>query len=518
MIWVIPVSHFYHYNSLIQVVSNIRTNKNIMKLYNRYNHIIFKILIFLVFISSVFYKLNTVNSFSLSSDEIFSVSWAKNFDYQCLLKGYCFDGGNPPLHFVLLKSWFSLFGASDFSARMLSIIFFSISFYFVYKISYKQLNFSKLNTLFSVLLFSWSSILSFYFIQARPYSLLIATSLAVFYSAHELIKNKKFDIKNYLIFYLFSIIGLYSHYSFIIYYIILFISLISISYKQKYLLKRLILIFLLPSLLFIRWSEFYVRTQFFPETSYAYQYSFWQLDMTWKRLNQWISILTNDLINISGHSTINTIISYLLFFPYQIYLFIIFLKSKNHIKKSASIFLILISTLYLFSPLHNYFYHPRYLVFIIPFFYLSLFFIQIKNKNKFLILFYSLILILFIRNKNSFIEIEDWKGLSNYLHNSNNENSTIISEESYIPLVINYYYDGPTRVGCIDNKKDSLDKCTIKQQEIKANSNFYYVTLNKQDYISSKIIEEFKNIGFIRQNTLQFSSVTAILFQKDEIK
>ena len=90
-----------------------------------------------------------------------------------------FVGGNPPLHTLIIHYWIKLFGASEISVRLPSVIFSVISILMTYKIA--ALLFDKKTAMIGALLIALSSYHVYYAQEARPYALMAMLSLFSMY-------------------------------------------------------------------------------------------------------------------------------------------------------------------------------------------------------------------------------------------------------------------------------------------------------------------------------------------------
>jgi mannosyltransferase len=211
---------------------------------------------FLLVILNLCFKLIGITKEGLSGDEPFTVFVAHR-DFSDLIT-YLSNYNNPPLHEILLHFWLKIFGNSEFSLRVLPLLFSSASVFYVYKTT--QLIRNAKAALLASLLFSFSSYLFFYAQETRVYSLFLFLSLVSIYSYFQIYKNKSWKYK--LIFVLSTSLLLYAHYfGFFVLFVQGLMLLINPVFRKKIvgflLLYSLVFLLYLPQiyLLYLRFSE-----------------------------------------------------------------------------------------------------------------------------------------------------------------------------------------------------------------------------------------------------------------------
>jgi len=88
--------------------------------------------LFLIIILSLGFRLLSLNQ-SLWLDEAISANIAKNYSYQNIITSFSPSDFHPPLYYLVLKAWSSVFGYSEFSLRLPSVIFSLITIFLVFK-------------------------------------------------------------------------------------------------------------------------------------------------------------------------------------------------------------------------------------------------------------------------------------------------------------------------------------------------------------------------------------------------
>lgn len=279
-------------------------------------------------------------------DEAFSYLLAKQHFFNILpltAKDY-----NPPLYYLVLHFWMKIFGSSELSLRLISLIFYWGTIYVVFLFLKNILKINQTYWLFLyLLLFLINPLLNYYAFEARMYMPFAFLSTLSFY----FFWTKK--IKNYV---LTSILGLYTHYFmlFVIFSQLLFNVII---YKNSRELQRSLINFCKIFIFFIPWIIFVLIQK-------NIDASFW---ITKPSLGSFISLPT--IIYTGYENELNfykeRLTLFALFFICLIVLTPFYLKAK---KKPAYLFFFLIWSI--FSPFLTFiisFYKPiflpRYLIF-----------------------------------------------------------------------------------------------------------------------------------------------------------
>ena len=191
----------------------------------------------LIIITHFALRIITLYKYELTFDEKFSIDWC-NLSWQELFTSFYYEN-NPPLHFIFLKLWVSVFGDSALAVRLPSVLFSCIGLVYLYKISQKV--FPALPSFIVCLLFSLSPFNLLYSTTARAYELLLCLGILSFYYYLSLLEKPK---KNTFV--LFTVVGslmLYTHFTAVFWLAIFFIHYSLLHIKNKQLLLQWIICF-----------------------------------------------------------------------------------------------------------------------------------------------------------------------------------------------------------------------------------------------------------------------------------
>ncbi len=149
-------------------------------------------MIFTLILGLILRLVNLNQSFWL--DEAISVIAANKFSYIELITTFPKYDFHPPLFYIILKFWGSIFGYSEIAARALPVFFGLATIWVVYKIA-KEIN---LNAVWVALLLATSPLHVYYSQEVRMYPLVTFFVLLSFLYFIKLLKKDKFS--NWLVF------------------------------------------------------------------------------------------------------------------------------------------------------------------------------------------------------------------------------------------------------------------------------------------------------------------------------
>ncbi|MBI2611775.1 glycosyltransferase family 39 protein [Candidatus Gottesmanbacteria bacterium] len=176
---------------------------------------------------------------SIWRDEGFSFFMAKENIMQIILNSI--NDFNPPLYYILLHIWMSVFGEIDIALRMMSFIFHVLTTYYVFLLA-RKIFWEKFAFWVAAFTF-FNPMLLYYAFEIRMYSLFALFTIASLYY---------FLAKRWRAYAIFGTLGMYTHsfFSFIIFSYLVFLFLAR-QFQRKIILRTI-----LPLLFFLPWVPF----------------------------------------------------------------------------------------------------------------------------------------------------------------------------------------------------------------------------------------------------------------------
>jgi uncharacterized membrane protein len=140
-----------------------------------------RVKLILLLLLGLILRLIVVNQ-SLWLDEAISAETVKNFSYTGIVTEFAKFDFHPPLYYLILKFWTSLFGFSELALRFPSILFGLGTIIVIHKIVAKMIPKDPSVALLSTLLLTTSQLHIYYSQEARMYSLTtLLASLAIYF-------------------------------------------------------------------------------------------------------------------------------------------------------------------------------------------------------------------------------------------------------------------------------------------------------------------------------------------------
>ncbi len=368
-----------------------------------------------------------INYFPVDLDEPFSIFYAQQ-DLNEMFKIFVGEN-NPPLHFVLLHFWVKMFGISAFSVRSLSLLFSVLTIPVLFKFSLKLT--SKRLAIFTVSLFIFSSLMHFHAIEARTYALFVFIVSFSFYELYKILFERQ---KAFLLFAILNALMLYTHY--LSGYIIgVQFILIIIFYKRFFEENKwwAIKSYVLSTLLFAPGLYlFYLRLKHFSTQG------------TWVPEPNFLDLLTNLF------KFYNKEFAFLILILSIIITIIYNKKKQKRFSKISSsdwfIFLLFglnYFGLFIFSLVFQPVYLDRYLLFIIPFFYLVIAVILKKIKFDELPLYIFIIPLIAFLVVFKIIPDNNREGdkMAKFIHKEKKEKFRVFICPPWYNLTFYYHFD-----------------------------------------------------------------------------
>ncbi len=392
---------------------------------------------------------------SLWLDEGINVVFARSLSYKTLIFNYSLGDFHPPLYHVLLKTWILIFGSSEISARMPSVILGLGVIFMAYKIGQKLYD-TKTGLIASILT-ATGPLLIYYSQEARMYMLAaFFSSLSVYCFISILTKDK---LLYWIGFISATVLMLYSDYlpyllipTYMLYLLIFRKRISSSTFKSFIPAFLLIFFFLLPWL-------FIFPQQLKGGLEVASASPAWSKVVGGTNFKDLALIFVK--FSIGRISIDNNFIYTLLFLPVGLYITLLVFISILRISVIRSFlwfyFLIPIIFAFLLSffvPVFAYF----RLLFVLPALYIILA-SAINNLSWSLpsrILLFILLLINLtsatIYFTNPKFQREDWKSATRFVKENSTENSIVLFESTSSFAPFDYYNNGKVEAkGVLDS-------------------------------------------------------------------
>lgn len=412
----------------IKKVANIFKKKAIIQI----------IVLVALFLISTFIHIKFLH-YSYDIDEYFSVKFAQTINFSSYYQLIDEDLGNPGFFYLLLTPLVH-FSTNEVFLRIIPLTFFFLSgivFYLLLikmKLSLKQI-------FFALIIFFGLGPYQYLRFYLRPYSLLLLLIFLTIFLSYLVLKKNKFFLGLGLA--IIITIGFHTHFIFWLFLFFWLITLFSLlikkqkNYNQSSFLKSLFVSLILnaPIILHLIYREIFTNQK----------YNFFQLDYRWPQFSGWLAIILK-FDFLTSLPQFFSLIVWIVFFIVSIWTY---KQEIDFTKKAWLKFTIIICCFYFFTPIHNYFSHAKYFVFLLPFVTTTIilsiitlfkkFKLAKKHVLKFSFVFYLLLLLWMVKypsNKYRLEVIENWKQALNEIKIS--DPAIIINNCNYMH-VINYY-------------------------------------------------------------------------------
>ncbi|MBI4065313.1 glycosyltransferase family 39 protein [Candidatus Gottesmanbacteria bacterium] len=388
-------------------------------------------------------------------DEIYSAT-VSNADYISLISGIRYDPGNPPFYFILLRIWKSVFGDTESRLRLMSIVFFAISYAAIVLQTNKKID--TLSQYILLIFYSGSSVVYYFSRYVRAYMLVTCIAILVFPLLLQIISNKSKQWYIYLIAVLLCAIGLYTHYSFVIFYGMFFVSTILIHRNSRSSLFHLLFFSLLLLILYLPWAYFFVKNQIHPSL-WWYKYHFHQLETPWGGPALWLDAFTNQLYGSSVPIKFQNFLAFIIILFINGIIIMTFYKDKLTLwMRHVFLLFLLYFDILLFSPLHKVFVSIQYSIYIIPFGLFALIILihlYMPRYIKWFLLFISIIFTMTTYKSYAQTIPSDWKTLGAKF-NTYSDKGVLLFEPCHLGFGMNYYYHGKLPEYCFYENPEGM--------------------------------------------------------------
>lgn len=335
---------------------------------------------------------------------------------------------NPPLYFILLKGWVSLFGISEFSTRAFSAIFSALTVFILYYLARRFFN--RETALYVSLIFTVSQIHLYFSHETRGYTLIAFLATLSFYFYLQTISAP--SILNLIKYTTTIILLLYIHPVPVILIIIQFICLL-LFFRNH--LKGSIYIIAGQAITAILFGIWILKNQWFSE------------------MKSWIPPPDPNKLKELLVTYLNTefvyYLSIVLLLTFILLIIIRLYKKKLIPDDTRSFILILlwgllpILVIYFISQYSSRFV-PRYMLFATPGLYLLIAYIISKLPVN-LLLKISLIILILISSLKNFnlnpVKGEDWPGAISFMEEHKNDSTLTLICADYQFMSFSYYYN-----------------------------------------------------------------------------
>ena len=149
-----------------------------------------------ILVLAAFLRIFLIGNHGLWIDELFSLRFTSNNLLE-LIQDVALNDNHPPTYYILLHYWILLFGDSEASLRMPSVILSVLSVFYTYKVG--TILFNTRVAAIAALLLALSDFSIYYAQEARMYSLLaFASVLSVYFLLRFLDKQTPWSLINYV--------------------------------------------------------------------------------------------------------------------------------------------------------------------------------------------------------------------------------------------------------------------------------------------------------------------------------
>jgi uncharacterized membrane protein len=411
----------------------------------RVRRTIFWIVILGIFLTSLSIKIwNLKQAYSFDDDEIFSALFIKN-SWSDIITLKAYDVGNPPLYYLILKGWVSIFGGGETGIRSLSLLIDSLSFWTVFWWCKKVFKFNCFQLISISTMFAFSQVMFCYSMYGRAYGLVVLGCLWLFY----LWQRKQKKVVNWA-FVIVSLGGVYTHYTVIFFLAFWAVGMIInglLVGDWKKIVRKILVNYSLVVVGYLPWIYMFINDQI-NSTDFSRKYYFWQLssnsDYLKLKISGWLTILSNSLLNL------NVLWAKIVMMGAAL-LVVLYIWRNRKIGKNRESLIVLttvwvyLTALFCFG-LSKLLVTERYSLFIVPLVWICFVDIFLKRINFIRVLVSLILLVYWVMNQGNFYSPID-SNSGRKIAESVGEGRVIL-EDCYYKNNFNYYYKGHGDVSC----------------------------------------------------------------------
>jgi len=402
-----------------------------------------KLILLAIVLAATLIRVYNIEQKNLWFDEVFSWHISQGTVEEIVIE----TSGDihPPFYYIVLKFWINIFSDSIVSMRMLSVLMSILSMYFIYKISILILK-NENHAFVVLILFALSPLNLLYSQEVRMLSLNLFLCLGSVYFFLTFLNKEK--LLTGILFVLFTVLSLYTHYfSLLILFTELIILLIYFR-KSKFSLSNIrnkIILLITSFILYIPWIPTFLK-----QTNKGQP---WRKEQSLLTVLNSVSDFFKDIFVSSYYKYENSMfINYTNVFSLFVITFIFYLlfkilnfRKNRDVKIVYDILLFFIPlTIAILISINQSILLSRYLSITIPFLYIfivySIFYLfKIKTSVIILVLFIiTNFLGIYIYNNNNF-KNNDYRKIISHIESGFNEGDQIIAEPHFMGWSINYH-------------------------------------------------------------------------------
>lgn len=376
--------------------------------------------------------------------------------------GQQYDQGTPPLQFVLLKLWQNVVGSFEPGLRLLPLVSSILAAWWFWLLIVPHLDQRLAGVVVALAWFN--STVWFYSSYLKPYALLLCFCYLTLWLCQRLFTARHTTVQHELSLAGIIAAGFYTHYSFVLFSAVLFVSA-TIVYRHATVYKHYLRAFGIAGMLYLPWILYFAWHQFSPSTA-GTKYFFHQLLEGWIGFDGWLSVMTNGLSEYVP-PRLQSPVAILAFILIGLIILRAFRKERNAWRKTLYLCTLVTFVVLFLTPLHTVFTEARYTIYGIP---LLIFCLISATKTRWqtapaLLLTGILCLTVVTRTWYADTVRTDWKQL--VLHVSAEQPAVILADPCHLSYIFTYYYQGRHPVFCLIKNPEGMPQPLWDQQPSK---------------------------------------------------